>query len=456
MNPKKLSEFTKGKLLPNEAKKYLHQVVSVEMPQGLKKYLEVELFPRVHMTVAKGVSLRTARRWLKKEGFKYMSHKKGLYYDGHEREDVDDRQACFLPAMEEMKPRLVAYSPEDVTKEEPLPHLQPEDRKIVIVAHDKMTAQAHDGKSMSWVWKGEQPLRKKGPGRGLHQSDVICSTVGWLKEASETMEYGKNYDGYWNGEMFATQLESKIIPVFESKHGPGYQAAFLIDNSQGHSAYAVDALIASRMNFNPGGKQPHMRNGWFLKNGVQVSQEMLFPPDHPVHPGEPKGMKQILIERSLWKRNLTMYCRNNKKRDGTTKKCEPDATDCCAKRILDLQPDFASQKPLVQEIIENAGHIFFLPKFHCELNFIEYFWGAVKRYLRENCDYTFEGLKKNMPNALAFVPVTLIQKWENRTKRWMDAYRKGLGAHEAQQEVKRFSSTKFTSHRHAPELRLDP
>jgi hypothetical protein len=184
---------------------------------------------------------------------------------------------------------------------------------------------------------------------------------------------------------------------------------------------------------------------------------MSFPPDHPVHAGEPKGMKQILTERSLWRRNLIMCCRNSKNPDGTTKKCQPDAMDCCAKRILDLQPDFASQKPLVQEIIEKAGHIcIFLPKFHCELNFIEYFWGAVKRYLRENCDYTFEGLKKNMPDALASVPVTLIRKWENRTKRWMDAYRKGLGAHEAQQEVKRFSSTRFTSHRRAPDLSLDP
>ncbi|OAX37434.1 hypothetical protein K503DRAFT_648391, partial [Rhizopogon vinicolor AM-OR11-026] len=51
-----------------------------------------------------------------------------------------------------------------------------------------------------------------------------------------------------------------------------------------------------------------------------------------------------------------------------------------------------------------AGHLCtFLPKYHCERNFIEFFWDAVKRYLCENCDYTFEMLKTNLPKAMAAV-----------------------------------------------------
>jgi hypothetical protein len=69
-----------------------------------------------------------------------------------------------------------------------------------------MTTQANDGQSMSWVPDGKHKLRKKGVSRGLHQSSIICSTVGHLEEAAHTIKYGKNYEGYWNGEMFVAQV----------------------------------------------------------------------------------------------------------------------------------------------------------------------------------------------------------------------------------------------------------
>ncbi|KIK65790.1 hypothetical protein GYMLUDRAFT_159807, partial [Collybiopsis luxurians FD-317 M1] len=78
--------------------------------------------------------------------------------------------------------------------------------KWVLVAHDKMVAQVHDGQKYSWVLNGEQPLQKKRVGHGLHQSDFICSTVGWLETASVTLEYGKNHEGMWTGELFAKQV----------------------------------------------------------------------------------------------------------------------------------------------------------------------------------------------------------------------------------------------------------
>lgn len=238
------------------------------------------------------------------------------------------------------------------------------------------------------------------------------------------------------------QLKEKIIPAFENAHGPGYQALFMVDNSQGHSAYSEDALLVSRMNVKPGGKQAHMRDGWFMRDGIKVIQQMVYPPDHPEFPNEPKGMKAVLAERGLSQQRLRGKC----------KKCESDSLACCYKRILELQADFQEQKSLVQEVIESMGHLsIFLLKFHCELNFIEYFWRQVKKYLRDNCDYTFDTLKDNMPIALASVPLQTIRRWEHRMYRWMDAYRMGLGTVDAQLQVKKFSSRQYKSHRRIPD-----
>jgi hypothetical protein len=207
IDPGKLAEFSKQKMVPAVADKYLRHIVDVEMPASLKKYMEVELFPRIHLKVGKGVSLATARRILQNEGFEYTEHKKGLYFDGHKRPNVVDyRQKDFLPKMAEHHRRLIEYMVGNVEVEVDKSAHNCVEPRLVLCAHDEMTAQVNDGRKKSWIMKGEQPLKKKGVGRGIHQSDIICSSVGWLEDTSQTLEYGKNYEGYWNGEMFVKQV----------------------------------------------------------------------------------------------------------------------------------------------------------------------------------------------------------------------------------------------------------
>jgi hypothetical protein len=86
MDPEKLVAFSANKLVP--ADEYLHNITHNEMPRGLKKYMEYKLFPRIHLKVRWGVSLPTARQLLHHEGFQYISHKKGLYFNGHDHSDV--------------------------------------------------------------------------------------------------------------------------------------------------------------------------------------------------------------------------------------------------------------------------------------------------------------------------------------------------------------------------------
>ncbi|KAG1772902.1 hypothetical protein EV702DRAFT_976435, partial [Suillus placidus] len=95
----------------------------------------------------------------------------------------------------------------------------------------------------------------------------------------------------------------------------------------------------------------------------------------------------------------------------------------------------------------------FLLKFHCKLNFIEYFWGKVKKYLWDNCDSTFETLKKNIicPLVMQSMQLSMIQLWEHHMHCWMEAYQTGLAMKDAQFQVQQFSSTKYKSHRCVPE-----
>ena len=82
--------------------------------------------------------------------------------------------------------------------------------QLVLCVHEEMMVQAHDRKKKSWVMDNKHALKKKGARQGMHHSEVICSTVGWLKEAGQDLEYGKNYDGYWPGELFVKQVSALI------------------------------------------------------------------------------------------------------------------------------------------------------------------------------------------------------------------------------------------------------
>ena len=131
--------------------------------------------------------------------------------------------------------------------------------------------------------------------------------------ARVTIFPGKNADGWWDADQLVEQTASKAIPAFEESFGSHAQAKFLFDHSANHAAMAKDALVASKMNLGPGGKQPKMRDGWYFENGVRVPQKMVFASHHGELPGEAKGAKVVLQERGLWRDGLRHVC-----------------TECCA------------------------------------------------------------------------------------------------------------------------------
>ena len=59
-------------------------------------------------------------------------------------------------------------------------------------------------------------------------------------------------------------------------------------------------------------------------------------------------------------------------------KCTPGHVNCCCWHVLYDQPNFRAQK-LQLELIKKCSHkCDFYPKYHCELNLIEQYWGAAK------------------------------------------------------------------------------
>ena len=133
-----------------------------------------------------------------------------------------------------------------------------------------------------------------------------------------------------------------------------------------------------------------MRNA-VLPDGTP--QELYFAADHPPMPGWFKGMEVIIRECGLWPESgLRAQCDKFQ--------CEQKQTDCCCRRLLFNQPDFTTQKSQLEEYISSRGHICdFYPKFHCELNFIEQYWGAAKFRYRTTAKTA--NMKEMQDNVLA-------------------------------------------------------
>ena len=75
------------------------------------------------------------------------------------------------------------------------------------------------------------------------------------------------------------------------------------------------------------------------------------------------------------------------------------------KMLIESLPDFRDQKSRIHEVITERGHLcLFLPKFHCELNWIELYWCLAKWHTRGRADLTWKGLKRAMWEEFGVIP----------------------------------------------------
>jgi hypothetical protein len=289
------------------------------------------------------------------------------------------------------------------------------------------------------------------------------------REARVIFKAGKNRDGFFDADDLLRQVDH-AIDIFEGLTKGYAQGLFLFDNAPSHQKRAPDAISARYMvkgalvfsvscfGWHIGALRacldarryslfrartgawcitvhvlpdlqaltsltgpsetwvarpkvpncPRMRCGT-LSNGEP--QSFYFPDDHPSMKGWFKGMENIIRERGLWpegkeSRELLAQCH------GFPGGCPTDRVDCCCRRILFLQPDFVSEKSQLQELVESRGHLCdFYPKYHCELNFIEQYWGAAKlRFRMAGRATTIKDMERVVIQCLDDVPLLHIRR----------------------------------------------
>ena len=366
-----------------------------------------------HPNIPSSVSNRTACRWLHKLGFKPSSTRKGVYIDGHERDDVVKYRKLYLKRLEILS--STHAPPPFCTDEIPLePFIGPQRRNLVLLFHDESTYHSNEDQGWMWAEKGNQPIRPKGLGRGIMVSDFVDEFNGLLsltpdefargrveypdlkQKARVLLKYGTDGEGYWNSDKFISQVKDTIKIVKVKYPREMYDVIWLFDHSSGHTAFADDALNATKMNVRPGGEQPKMHST--IWRGRE--QKMVF--DN----GTPKGMKQVLFERGI-----------------NTTKMKADEM----REILQNMPDFKYEKTKVEKLLNsNNFQSYFIPKFHCELNPIERVWGQSKKYTRAHCNYSFVGLENTLEQSLDNIPIDTIRRFFRKTRDYMTGYREGL------------------------------
>ncbi|KIM29215.1 hypothetical protein M408DRAFT_35243, partial [Serendipita vermifera MAFF 305830] len=504
----RLSGLMNDEKVMEDVKAWLRTLkVGTITPQLLCDRLQTVILP-THGFRKTTISVRHVQRWLPRLGYQRRAHMKGIYWDGHERSDVQKRRKAYINELEDLS-RLVHNDDPNAPMVPVAPTLGPDQKEHVLLFHDEMAIHANDCRKHYWALPTETVLRKKDQGRLMMVSEFITSVTSsgrlvmsedqWQKQLELPEEQrlprearviiypsGKpGTDDYWNMK----QMISQTIKLAEYIL-PGKVLVFIFDNSSAHNSMPPDALHVLRMNIGPGGAQSHMRDTLIPSdnpNGLGgTAQAMQFPeslPENDPHKefeGKPKGIRRVLEERGLVslerdpkKRGIKVLnqagdriigqckmCKDKKARKpppdinanslelnaNTPSESESDdegRVDCCMSRMLSQQGDFKGQMSMLEQVITNAGHqCIFLPKFHCELNPIEYYWGWVKRRFRERCNGQFDASKKLLTDSLDACPGEVIRRFIRRADRYASVYRLG-----ATGPLADFAVRKYRSHR---------
>ncbi|KAF7332403.1 DDE family endonuclease [Mycena kentingensis (nom. inval.)] len=185
----------------SRAQRFLKKEIPVEKgglvgrvrPEKLRRYINEFVFPELE--IEDTICLTTATTWLRKLGYQVRRYAKGIYYDGHEREDVVKARNEFIDFMEKSVLPF-AYQYETVVNEETgekslqeIAPTIPDGGKILYpIYHDETSVHANDQAHFIWETEDEHELRSKSRGRIVHVSGFIVEHCGRLRLTPDEIE----------------------------------------------------------------------------------------------------------------------------------------------------------------------------------------------------------------------------------------------------------------------------
>lgn len=221
--------------------------------------------------IGESIHISTAQRWMHALKFRWVKSHKGLYVDGHERDDVVRyRQEVFLPAWYRMEGKMRAWTGEKMDAlEAVVDTITRAGKNIVVWFHDESIFYAHDRRTSQWVSEDASPSPyAKGEGVSLMAADFVSADYGWLhskdglKSARVIFRPGKNRDGYFTNDDILKQVAS-AMDILERDY-PDDTHVFVFDNATTHLKRAEDAISARYMPKNT----PGLGKNW----GIEVTE----------------------------------------------------------------------------------------------------------------------------------------------------------------------------------------
>jgi hypothetical protein len=166
---------------------------------------------------------------------------------------------------------------------------------------------------------------------------------------------GAKGNPWWDTNQLLTRVE-RAIDIQDKPFGSNVDAVFGSDQSSAHASYGDGALNSFDMS-----KSDECKVAVWYKDTTVPTDAL-----------------------NVEMRDKVQSLRFGEQLKGTKRgKCNPrcmeTAVDCCFARILHNQQDFEKQRSALKNPVVAREHlVVFLPKFHCECNPIEMYWGYSK------------------------------------------------------------------------------